>query len=389
MRVIDHLERETGAATNGRPYPTADETLISIRDLKVHFDQSNTGLIARLLGRETDRVVRAVDGISLDILKGETLGLVGESGCGKTTAGRAVLRLVEPTAGEILYHSEGEEKEAVSGDARKNGFVDLARLSRGDVRPFRRHIQMIFQDPYASLNPRMTVGSIISEPIKTFNLAEGRDVNAQVQELMRTVGLNPGFIKRYPHEFSGGQRQRVGIARALAAKPDFIVADEPISALDVSIQAQIMNLMERLQNQFGLTYLFISHDLRAVRHISDRIAVMYLGEIVELGRASEVYEQPLMPYTRALISAVPLPDPVAERKRRHIVLTGDVPSPINPPSGCRFHTRCPYAIKECSEIKPRLKVITPNHLAACIRIGPDEPDIDRVVEKGIRVQQVD
>lgn len=366
-----------------------NEALISIRNLKVYFDLSTRGLVARVLGRETDRVVHAVDNISFDIVKGETLGLVGESGCGKTTTGRAILKLVEPTGGELLYHGDNREKEQAPKRARKNGFVDLARLSAGEMRPFRRHVQMIFQDPYASLNPRMTVGSIIAEPIKTFGLRRGANVNARVQELMKTVGLNPRFIKRYPHEFSGGQRQRIGIARALAAEPDFIVCDEPISALDVSIQAQIINLMERLQRQFDLTFLFISHDLRAVRHIADRIAVMYLGEIVELGRSREVYDRPLMPYTRALISAVPVPDPEVESKRSRIVLTGDVPSPINPPAGCRFHTRCPYAIKECSEIKPRLREIMPNHFAACIRIGKEEPDIDRVVERGIRVQQTD
>ena len=366
-----------------------NEALISIRNLKVFFDLSTRGVVARLLGRETDRVVRAVDGVSFDIFKGETLGLVGESGCGKTTTGRAILKLVQPTDGELLYHGDNREKQEAPQRARKNGFVDLARLSGGEMRPFRRHLQMIFQDPYASLNPRMTVGSIISEPIKTFELRRGKAIDQRVQELMKTVGLNPRFIKRYPHEFSGGQRQRIGIARALAAEPDFIVCDEPISALDVSIQAQIINLMERLQKQFDLTFLFISHDLRAVRHIADRIAVMYLGEIVELGASREIYDRPLMPYTRALISAVPVPDPEVESKRSRIVLTGDVPSPINPPAGCRFHTRCPYAIKECSEIKPRLREIEPNHFAACIRIGAQEPDIDRVVEKGIRVQQQD
>ena len=364
-----------------------NEALISIRDLKVHFDLSTRGVVARLLGRETARNVRAVDGVTLDIYRGETLGLVGESGCGKTTTGRALVRLVEPTGGELLYSGANGEKEKAPSAARKNGFVDLAKLSASEMRPFRRRIQMIFQDPYASLNPRMTIGSIIAEPIKTFGTRQGKDVARRVQELMKTVGLNPRYIKRYPHEFSGGQRQRIGIARALAVEPDFIVCDEPISALDVSIQAQIINLLERLQKEFGLTYLFISHDLRAVRHIADRIAVMYLGEIVELGRSREVYDKPLMPYTRALISAVPVPDPEVESKRERIVLTGDVPSPINPPSACRFRTRCPYAIKECSEIKPILREITPGHSAACIRIGPAEPDIDRVVAKGIRVQQ--
>jgi oligopeptide transport system ATP-binding protein len=353
------------------------EPLLSIRHLKVHFDLPKRG------------IVHAVDGISLDIFKGETLGLVGESGCGKTTVGRAILQLIHPTGGEVLYRSEDQEKDLIPPQTRQNGFVDLSRLSAGEMRPFRRHIQMIFQDPYASLDPRMTVGSIIAEPIKAFGLSRRRALETRVQELMNLVGLDERFIKRYPHEFSGGQRQRIGIARALAAEPDFIVADEPISALDVSIQAQIMNLMDRLQSQFKLTYLFISHDLRAVKHISDRVAVMYLGEIVELASAKELYHRPLMPYTRALISAVPVPDPQIESKRRRIVLTGDVPSPINPPIGCRFHTRCSYAIGECSHIKPRLREIQPDHQAACIRIGPDESDIDRVVEKGITVQQLD
>jgi oligopeptide transport system ATP-binding protein len=354
-----------------------NEPLLSIRDLKVHFNLPKRG------------IVHAVDGVSLDILKGEALGLVGESGCGKTTVGRAILQLIRPTAGEVLYRSDEREKELAPRQARKNGFVDLSRLSAGEMRPFRRHIQMIFQDPYASLDPRMTVGSIIAEPIKTFGHIARREVEERVQELMNIVGLDPRFIKRYPHEFSGGQRQRIGIARALAVQPDFIIADEPISALDVSIQAQIMNLMDHLQDQFALTYLFISHDLRAVKHISDRVAVMYLGEIVELAQARELYERPLTPYARALISAVPVPDPQIESKRHRTVLVGDVPSPINPPTGCRFHTRCPYAIRECSEIRPRLREITPGHLAACIRIGADEPHIDRVVDKGIRLQQED
>jgi len=312
-------------------------------------------------GAKVKRVVKAVDGVSIDILQGETLGLVGESGCGKTTLGRALLRLTEPTGGQVLFRGR-----------------DLAHLSQREMRGQRRHLQMIFQDPYASLNPRMTVGQIIGEPVETFRLASGKEKEARIRELMETVGLSPRFIKRFPHEFSGGQRQRIGIARALAANPDFIVADEPISALDVSIQAQIMNLMERLQRERNLTYLFITHDLRAVRHVSDRVAVMYLGKLVEIADAKTVYDEPLMPYTKALISAVPVPDPEIETTRQRIVLEGDVPSPINPPPGCRFHTRCPYAIPACKEVVPPLAEIKPNHFAACIRISPDQPDIEQV-----------
>ncbi|MGH9940915.1 MAG: ABC transporter ATP-binding protein [Pyrinomonadaceae bacterium] len=339
------------------------EPLISIRDLKVHFDLGGGGLWDRALGGTGKRrVVKAVDGVSLDIMPGETLGLVGESGCGKSTLGRALLRLTEPTGGQALFRGR-----------------DLARLSPRELRAQRRHLQMIFQDPYASLNPRMTVGQIIGEPIETFELSPGRkEKDARVAELMETVGLSPRFVKRYPHEFSGGQRQRIGIARALAANPDFIVADEPISALDVSIQAQIMNLLERLQRERNLTYLFISHDLRAIRHLADRVAVMYLGKIVELSGARTVYDDPLMPYTKALISAVPVPDPEIEATRQRIVLEGDVPSPINPPPGCRFHTRCPYAVQACKEVVPPLAEIKPNHFAACIRISPEQPHIEQV-----------
>jgi oligopeptide transport system ATP-binding protein len=333
-----------------------DGSLISIRELEVHFPLGGK----RLFGR-TNRIVRAVDGVDLDILSGETLGLVGESGCGKTTLGRAILRLTEPTAGKILYRDR-----------------DLAVLSSGEMRAQRRQLQMIFQDPYASLNPRMTVNQIIGEPIETFRLASGNAKRQRITELMEMVGLSPRFLKRYPHEFSGGQRQRIGIARALAVDPEFIVADEPISSLDVSIQAQIINLLRRLREQKRLTYLFISHDLRAVRYLSDRIAVMYLGKIVELAGAKSLYENPLMPYTKALISAVPVPDPKIESARRRIVLEGDVPSPINPPPGCRFHTRCPYAIEACRRVEPKLVEIKPNHFAACIRISPEAPDIDRI-----------
>ena len=335
---------------------STEQPLISIRNLKVHFPVAGGSLF-----RSANLVVHAVDGVNLDIKSGETLGLVGESGCGKTTLGRAILRLTEPTSGQILFRGE-----------------DLARASNKDMRAHRRRLQIVFQDPHASLNPRMTVGQIIGEPIDTFQLARGAARNQRVQQLLEMVGLSPRFFKRYPHEFSGGQRQRIGIARALAVDPEFIVADEPISALDVSIQAQIMNLLDRLKQQKNLTYLFISHDLRAVRHIADRIAVMYLGKIVEIAPAKMLYADPLMPYTKALISAVPVPDPAIEAARQRIVLEGDVPSPINPPSGCRFHTRCAYAIDQCRQIEPDLVQIKPYHLAACIRISPQEPDIERV-----------
>lgn len=334
------------------------ENLISIQDLKVHYQVRAKSLIDRISGNDERKVVKAVDGVSLDIKKGETLGLVGESGCGKSTLGKAILRLTEPTDGKVIYNNK-----------------DLANLSNSQMRDQRKHLQMIFQDPYASLNPRMTVGQIIGEPLKTFGLANG-DVEQKVQDLMETVGLNRRFIKRYPHEFSGGQRQRIGIARALAVNPEFIVADEPISALDVSIQAQIMNLMERLQNEKNLTYLFISHDLRAVRHVSDRVAVMYLGKIVELADSKEIYKEPLHPYSKALISAVPVPDPEIEATRERIILKGDVPSPINPPRGCRFHTRCPYVEPKCKMEEPKLVEIKPNHFVACSRISPDQPYIE-------------
>jgi oligopeptide transport system ATP-binding protein len=333
--------------------------LISLQDLKVYFKLGG-GLFS------DSKTVRAVDGVSLDIKKGETLGLVGESGCGKSTLGKAILRLTEPTGGKVLYNGK-----------------DLANLPQSGMREQRKHLQMIFQDPYASLNPRMTIGDIIGEPLRTFGLARGKDVEQRVQSLMETVGLSRRFVKRYPHEFSGGQRQRIGIARALAVDPEFIVADEPISALDVSIQAQIMNLMEKLQAEKGLTYLFISHDLRAVRHLSDRVAVMYLGRIVELANGKEVYRDPLMPYTRALISAVPVPDPEIEATRERIILKGDVPSPINPPSGCPFHTRCPFAIDDCKKIVPELAEIKPTHFAACIRINPENPDVEENNKNGL------
>ncbi len=351
---------------SSRPQPTngqnQTDSLLSIRDLKVHFDLGGGDPLDKLIGsKAVKRVVKAVDGISVDIRPGETLGLVGESGCGKSTFGRAILRLTEPTSGQVLFRGR-----------------DLAHLSNKEMREQRRHLQIIFQDPYASLNPRMTIGQIVGEPLDTFRLAKGAEAEKRVQELLETVGLSKRFIKRYPHEFSGGQRQRIGIARALAVDPDFIVADEPISALDVSIQAQILNLLETLRRKKSLTYLFISHDLRAIRHVSDRTAVMYLGKLVELADSKTLYDEPLMPYTKALISAVPVPDPKIEATRQRIMLEGDVPSPINPPSGCRFHTRCPFAIDACSQVEPQLVQIKPAHFAACIRISPSEPHIENV-----------
>ena len=321
------------------------ETLLSVRDLKVHFPSKGA-------------VVRAVDGVSFDIAAGETLGLLGESGCGKTTLGRTIVRLQRATSGEVLYRG---------------------RPIGEDARPFRRHIQMIFQDPYASLDPRMTVESIIAEPIRALGLAHNGGARPRVERMLDLVGLSKGFASRYPHEFSGGQRQRIGIARALAAEPDFIVADEPISALDVSIQAQILNLLERLRDELKLSYLFISHDLRAVGRIADRIAVMYLGKIVELAPARKLYSRPLMPYTKALISSLPVIGPAPVRER--VVLTGDVPSPLKPPSGCHFRTRCPYAIPECAEATPDLQEIEQDHWAACSRIGPEHPEIGEPIRR--------
>jgi oligopeptide transport system ATP-binding protein len=292
--------------------------------------------------------VKAVDGLDFTIERGETLGLVGESGCGKSTTGRSVLQLYRPTAGEVYFQGK-----------------DLVKMQGEELRRMRRNMQMIFQDPYASLNPRMTVGDIVGEPLDVHNIAKGKEKKARVQELLQIVGLNPYFVNRYPHEFSGGQRQRIGVARSLAVNPDFIVCDEPISALDVSIQAQIINLLEELQQKFHLTYLFIAHDLSVVRHISDRIAVMYLGKIVELTDRDGLYANPLHPYTKALLSAVPIPDPVIEEKRERIILVGDVPSPVNPPSGCRFHTRCPLAIDICKHVDPEFRDVGGRHYVAC------------------------
>lgn len=322
---------------------TADGELLRVQNLKMYFPITQGIILQRQVGW-----VRAVDDISFGVKRGETLGLVGESGCGKSTTGRAILQLYKPTEGTVDFLGKS-----------------LTTLSGGDLRKMRREMQMIFQDPYASLNPRMTVGSIIGEPLEIHNLAKGREKQERVQELLRIVGLNPYFANRYPHEFSGGQRQRIGIARALAVQPSFIVCDEPISALDVSIQAQVINLLEELQEQFNLTYLFIAHDLSVVRHISDRVAVMYVGKIVELTTRDLLYERPLHPYTKALLSAVPIPDPAIERKRQRIILTGDVPSPVNPPTGCRFHPRCPFAQELCREKEPALLEVEPNHFVAC------------------------
>lgn len=326
---------------------TTDKTLLEINNLEVYFHLSGGGLLDRLMGSKP-RIVKAVDGVSFSINKGETLGLVGESGCGKSTTGRAILQLIKPTKGEILFQG-----------------TNLAKLSNKEMRPFRRHLQMVFQNPYASLNPRMTIGDIISEPLTVFNNLPKQALNKQVQELMTRVGLNPQYVKRYPHEFSGGQRQRIGIARALALNPAFIVADEPIAALDVSIQAQVMNLLQDLQKDLSLTYLFISHDLRAVRHMSNRVAVMYLGKLVEIADSDEIYQKPSHPYTQALISAVPVPDPIIEKERKRIVLEGDVPSPLNPPLGCRFHTRCPQVMDKCKTEEPKFVNIGKNHSVAC------------------------
>ncbi len=344
-------------------------TLLEVKDLKMYFPVTSGLFIQRKVAD-----IKAVDGLSFYVNEGETLGLVGESGCGKSTTGRAILQLYRPTAGEVWMH-ESQHMHGVGGDdsappSRSNGAegpVDLTTVKGRVLRSYRRRMQMIFQDPYASLNPRMSVGSIVGEPMAIHGLHKGRR-KERVREILETVGLNPFFASRYPHEFSGGQRQRIGIARALAVEPAFIVADEPVSALDVSIQAQIINLMEDLQSDFGLTYLFIAHDLSVVRHISHRIAVMYLGKIVELADSDSLYDQPLHPYTQALISAVPIPDPTVERSRERIVLTGDVPSPLAPPPGCNFHTRCPIAIDICREEDPEWREIQPEHFTKCHRV---------------------
>jgi len=317
---------------------TNKSELIQVRNLVKHFPIESS-----------DDVVKAVDGVSFDIFAGETLGLVGESGCGKSTVGKCLLRLHEPSSGEVLF--EGQ---------------NLVGLPNKNMQLLRREMQIIFQDPYASLNPRLNILSIVSEPLKIHGIGNKTEQKERVADLLKKVGLDPNYMFRYPHEFSGGQRQRLGIARALALNPKLIIADEPVSALDVSVQAQVVNLLQDLQAEFGLTYLFISHGLAVVEHISQRVAVMYLGKIVEVAEAKELYENPLHPYTKALLSAIPVPDP--KQKRERIVLKGDVPTPINPPSGCRFRTRCPFAIEDCARIVPELREIAPGHTAACIRI---------------------
>ncbi len=344
---MDQLTATVGASTGLRPHDKAN--LVEVDDLKVHFP------IRAGLFRTAKGVVKAVDGVTFEVRRGETLGLVGESGCGKSTIGRAMIRLREATEGSVRFDG-----------------VDLTTLKSEPLRKMRRRMQIIFQDPYGSLDPRMTVGSIVSEPIETHRLAKGTAKKERVAELLRLVGLDPKYVQRYPHEFSGGQRQRIGVARALAVEPEFIVCDEPISALDVSIQAQVLNLLTDLRSTLGLTYLFVAHDLSVVKHISDRVAVMYLGKVVEIGPPDELYAAPGHPYTRALLSAVPVPDPVSERKRKRVILKGDVPSPVNPPPGCRFHTRCWLYERlgkpeNCRTIDPPLESVASNaeHRAAC------------------------
>ncbi|MGB3535622.1 MAG: dipeptide ABC transporter ATP-binding protein [Microcoleaceae cyanobacterium] len=324
--------------------------LIRLQNIQVYFPVKQGNFF-----KKQTRFLKAVDGISLEINRGETFSLVGESGCGKSTTGRAILQLEKPTAGTVYFED-----------------INLTNISEKSLQQMRRRMQMIFQDPYASLNPRMTIGKIISEPLIVHHLSTKKQARNRVKELLDLVGLKQNFINRYPHEFSGGQRQRIGIARALTVQPDFIVCDEPIASLDVSIQAQVINLLKSLQKQFNLTYLFIAHDLSVVRHISDRIAVMYLGKVVELADQTQLYENPLHPYTQALLSAVPIPDPEMEKKRERILLTGEIPSPISPPTGCRFHTRCPLAVEECRRIEPEWREINPGHFVACHEVESSE-----------------
>ncbi len=335
---------ETG--TPGSGTAQSGDVLLEVKNLKMHFPVTAGIVFQRAVAQ-----IKAVDDVSFFVRRGETLGLVGESGCGKTTTGRCILQLYRPTDGRVIFDGQ-----------------DLTGLSTRQMRTMRRRMQVIFQDPYSSLNPRMTAGNIIGEPLIVHGLVSSKEeYKDRVAELLQNVGLNPYMADRFPHEFSGGQRQRIGVARALSVGPSFIVCDEPVSALDVSIQAQIVNLLEDLQERFDLTYLFIAHDLSVVRHISDRVAVMYLGHIVEIADRNEIYQSPLHPYTRALLSAVPIPDPVIDAQRERILLSGEVPSPLNPPSGCVFHPRCPIAIDRCSEVIPELREVASNHWAACIQ----------------------
>jgi oligopeptide transport system ATP-binding protein len=336
MKAVEHTHNKQ-----------VDNVLLEVKNLKMHFPVTSGILVQHTIGH-----IKAVDDVSFFVRRGETLGLVGESGCGKTTTGRCILQIYQPTAGTILFDDQ-----------------DLCSMTGRELRAIRRQMQMIFQDPYGSLDPRMTAGDIIGEPLIVHGLSRNRrEYQERVAELLSIVGLSAYMADRFPHEFSGGQRQRIGVARALAVNPQFIVCDEPVSALDVSIQAQIINLLEELQEKFDLTYLFIAHDLSVVRHISDRVAVMYMGHIVEIAERNEIYANPLHPYTKALLSAVPIPDPIIDAQRERILLTGEVPSPLNPPRGCVFHPRCSMATEACQEVLPELQEVQPGHWAACIHV---------------------
>ncbi len=336
----------TGTGTSGNGTAQTGDVLLEVKNLQMHFPVTAGIIFQRAVAH-----IKAVDDVSFFVRRGETLGLVGESGCGKTTTGRCILQLYKPTSGSVIFDGQ-----------------DLTGMSTRQMRVMRRQMQVIFQDPYSSLNPRMTAGNIIGEPLIVHGLVNNKEeYRERVAQLLQYVGLNPYMADRFPHEFSGGQRQRIGVARALSVEPSFIVCDEPVSALDVSIQAQVINLLEELQEQFDLTYLFIAHDLSVVRHISDRVAVMYLGHIVEIADRNDIYQNPLHPYTRALLSAVPIPDPVIDAQRERILLSGEVPSPLNPPSGCVFHPRCPIAVEACSSVNLELREVEPNHWAACIQ----------------------